>query len=83
MNEKPPKTLFYPTRSAFSGVLTLSRAGFFGAPAGRGGGGHKVPPSKNPVPLLRIYSSKVFLKACTKLSLVKQTWFPWKPWLWF
>ena len=50
-----------------------------------GGGGHKVPPppSKNPVPLLRIYSSKIFLKACPKLSLVKQTWFPWKPWLWF
>ena len=64
--------------------LTQSRAGFFGAPAGRGGGGGtKCPPSKNPVPLLRIYSSKVFLKACPKLSLVKQTWFPWKPWSWF
>ena len=25
-------------------ALTLSRAGFFGAPAGRGGGGDKVPP---------------------------------------
>ena len=65
--------------------LTLSRAGFFGDHSGRGGGGggHKVPPSKNPVPLLRIYSSKIFLKACPKLSLVKKTWFPWKPWFWF
>ena len=62
-------------------ALTLSRAGFFGAPAW----GHKVPPppSKNPVPLLRNYSSKFFLKASPKLSLVKKTWFPWKPWLWF
>ena len=41
------------------------------------------PPSKNSVPLLRIYSSKVFLKACPKRSLLKQTWFPWKPWLAF
>ena len=51
----------------------------FRAPVGRGGGGI----SKKPVPLLRIYSSKIFLKACPKLSLVKKTWFPWKPWLWF
>ena len=57
--------------------LTLSRAGFFGAPVGRGGGAQSAPPSKNPVPILRIYSSKIFLKACRKLSLVKQTWFPW------
>ena len=59
---------------------TLSRAGFFGAD-GQGGGGTRCLPSKNPH--LRIYSSKIFLKACPKSSLVKQTWFPWKQWLWF
>ena len=48
-----------------------------------GGGAQSATPRKNPVPRLRIYSSKIFLKACPKLSLVKQTWFPWKPWLWF
>ena len=51
--------------------LTLSRAGFFGAPAGRGGGGgHKVPPppSKNPVPLLRIYSSNIFSESLSKIE---------------
>ena len=59
----------------------VPRAGFFGATAGRGGGGGgaQSAPSKNPVPLLRIYSSDIFLKACPKLSLVKQTWFPWQP----
>ena len=59
----------------------------FWSSGGQGGGGGGAqsapPPCKNPVPLLRIYSGNIFLKACPKLSLVKQTWFPWQPWLWF
>ena len=57
----------------------------FWSSGGQGGGGAQSapPPGKNPVPILRNYSSKIFLKACPKLSLVKQTWFPWQPWLWF
>ena len=42
------------------------------------GGGHIVPPLQNPATLLRIHSSKVFLKACPKMNLVTQLWFPWK-----
>ena len=57
---------------------TLSRANFFGAD---GHLGTSCLPSINPH--IRIYSSKIFLKACPKSSLVKQTWFPWKQWLWF
>ena len=81
----PPPWFLEPKKSLVWLGLTLSRAGFFGAPGMQGGGGHKVPPppSENPVPILRIYSSKIFRKACPKLSLVKQTWFPWQPWLWF
>ena len=41
---------------------------------GGGGGAQSAPDIKNPVPLLRIYSSNIFLKAFPKLSLVKQTW---------
>ena len=62
--------------------LTLSKPGFFWAPKTKGGG-HIVPPSKNPVTLLRIHSSKRFLKACSKMNLLTQLWFPWKPWLGF
>ena len=47
------------------------------------GGGTLCPPSKNPVTLLRIHSSKLFLKACPKMNLLTQLWFPWKPWLGF
>ena len=36
-----------------------------------------VPPSKNPVPLLRIYSSKVFLKACPPCPPELQKSLPW------
>ena len=46
-------------------------------------GGTLCPPSKNPVTLLRIHSSKLFLKACPKMNLLTQLWFPWKPWLGF
>ena len=57
-------------------VLNPIQGRLFWSSGGRGGGGgHKVPPSKNPVPLLRIYSSKIFLKACPKLSLVKKLGF--------
>ena len=47
------------------------------------GGGTLCPPSKNPVTLLRIHSSKLFLKACPKMNLLTKLWFPWKPWLGF
>ena len=65
-----------------SAWLTLSKPGFFGAPKTKGGA-HCAPPSKNPVTLLRIHSSKLFLKACPKMNLLTQLWFPWKPWLGF
>ena len=51
----------------FKQRLNPIRAGFLELRRAGGGGGHKVPPpppSKNPVPRLRIYPSKVFLKAC-------------------
>ena len=71
------------TLGVFS-LLTLAQPGFFGAPKTKGGGGHIVPPpSKNHVTLLRIHSSKVFMKACPKMNLLTQLWFPWKPWLAF
>ena len=63
--------------------LTLSKPGFFWAPKTKGGGGTLCPPSKNPVTLLRIHSSKLFLKACPKMNLLTQFWLPWKPWLGF
>ena len=54
------------------------------APITRGGGGAQcAPPLQNHVPLLRIHSKKVFLKACQKMSLLTPRWFPWKPWLVF
>ena len=63
-------------------ALTLSKPGFFWAPKTKGGA-HCAPPSKNPVTLLRIHSSKLLLKACPKMNLLTQLWFPWKPWLGF
>ena len=57
--------------------VTLSQQGV------GGGGGHNVSHIKNPVTLLRIHSSEFFLKACPKLSVLTQLWFPWKPWLAF
>ena len=74
--------LFLKTNEVWS--LTLSKPGFFWAPKTKGGGGGTLcPPSKNPVTLLRIHSSKLFLKACPKMNLLTQLWFPWKPWLGF
>ena len=75
------KSNFWP----YSDALTLSKPGFFWAPKTKGGGGGHIvpPPCKNPVTLLRIHSSKLFLKACPKMNLLTQLWFPWKPWLGF
>ena len=52
-------------RSSRLCTLTLSRAGFFGAPVGRGGGGHKVPPPplvKTPFPFSKSTQAKFFWK---------------------
>ena len=72
-------------QAAWQGPFNPIQGRLFWSSGGQGGGGgaQSAPPRKNPVPILRIYSSKIFLKACPKLSLVKQTWFPWQPWLWF
>ena len=72
-----------PALRTGNGELTLSKSGSLGAPKTKGGGGTLCPPSKNPVTLLRIHSSKLFLKACPKMNLLTQLWFPWKPWLGF
>ena len=78
-----PKTkqvpVYYLIRWQVNPILTR----LFYAPKTKrgGGGGTIVAPGKNPVTLLRIHSSKVFLKACPKMNLVTQLWFPWKPWL--
>ena len=56
---------------------TLSLPGFLCSKTR--GGGHIVLLCKNPVPIFRIYSSKVFLKACPIFSLLTHFWFPWKP----
>ena len=60
--------------------LTLSQSRF--RATNPKGWGHIVtlPFCENPVAPLRIYSSKVFLKACPKVSLVTPLRFTWKPW---
>ena len=58
-------------------LLTLSQPGFFVLQKARGWG-DIVPPSKNPVSLLIIHSSKVFQKACPKMSLLTPLSFSWK-----
>ena len=66
---------FWNVRHENKGLyLTLSQPGFF-VLQNQGGGGHV-----NPVTLVTIHSSQVFLKACPKWVSI-QVWFPWKPWL--
>ena len=81
----PPPPLFWITYPACPSsemtsvhvhqhLLTLSEPGFFVLqnPGGGGGGGAHCAPSKNRVTLLKIHSSKVFLKACPKINLLTQ-----------
>ena len=79
--QAPRKVQFWPCFAIICGFppeLTLSQPGFFWSPT------TKPPPpthSKNHSILLRIYSSKDFLKACPRINLLTPLWCPWKPWL--
>ena len=52
--------------------VNLPQPGLFCAPKTKPPSKNPVPPSKNPFTLLRVHSSKVFLKACPKISLLTQ-----------